>query len=117
MPLLALALACPKPIIPPEPEIPPPPAVNRTPVSRPKLIENHAPQSITVPPEMIGKLIRARVWVGEDGRVLQCAILDKDIGSDIKTIAAAIAMNMVFSPALDGDYKPIASDTVVAFSL
>jgi serine/threonine-protein kinase len=102
---------------PAKPPSAPLPVVTRIPVSRPKLIENHVPQSITVPPEMIGKLIRVRVWVGEDGKVSRCAILDKDIGPDIKTIATAIAMNMVFSPALDGDDKPIASDTVVAFSL
>jgi serine/threonine protein kinase len=83
----------------------------------PMLAENNVPASITIPHELAGKLIRVRIKVGENGRVQECTILDKDMGADERRIATAIVMNMVFSPGLAEDGKPVVSQTTIAFSL
>jgi serine/threonine-protein kinase len=94
-----------------------PASVARFAVKPPILAENNVPASIAIPPELAGKLIRVRIKVGENGKVQDCTILDKDMSADNRKIANAIVMNMLFTPGLAEDGKPVASQTTIAFSL
>lgn len=103
-----------------EPVLPPPvsnSAITRRAVVRAQLLENTASNSITIPPELAGKILRVRVTVGEDGRVSKCTILDRDLMPALQDIAKSIAMNLMFSPALAEDGKPVVSELTFALPL
>jgi len=93
---------------------PPTPPVVRRSVSPPLLLDSNTPGSIVIPPELAGKQVRAIVKVGEDGKVVEFRSLDRNLTPVEIRIATAIAMNMVFSPALAEDGKPVASEISVA---
>ena len=97
----------------PKPQIapPPPPVIIRKPVSPPRQLDDPDAQ-VVVPPglELEGRLIRVKVKVGEDGRVQECAVLDRDITPDQKAFIIAFAKKVKFSPALDADGEPVVSD-------
>ena len=99
----------------PTPVAPAPIFVRRA-VSPPLLQESNTPSSIVIPPDLAGKQVRAIVKVGEDGKVIEFRVLDKNLTPVEIRIATAIAMNMVFSPALAEDGKPVVSEISVAIA-
>jgi len=105
----------PTPAIPPA-SIPITPTVARRPVSPPLLLENNTPSSIVIPPELAGKQVRGIVKVGEDGKVIGFRVLDRGLTPVETRIATAIAMNMVFSPALAEDGGPVVSEISVSIA-
>ncbi|MDR0499028.1 MAG: hypothetical protein LBH03_04755, partial [Holophagales bacterium] len=74
-------------------------------------------EDVAIPLEFVGRLYRAKVKIGVDGKVLECSILDKNVNPDEEKIAIACGMKMIFSPALTADGEPVVSETAVAIQL
>ena len=78
-------------------------------VTAPVAISKEIPNSIFIPPKLVGKHARARLEIDENGRVTTCTILDDYISDEEKSIANSIAMSWKFKPGLGLDGKLVPS--------
>ncbi|MCL1893042.1 MAG: protein kinase [Holophagaceae bacterium] len=101
----------------PSPETPPKVTPVRRPVSTAVLVTEKLPESIVIPPELDGKMVQARVTVGENGKVVKCTILNKGLSPTEMEFARSVAMVLEFSPALAEDGNPVESECTVAVPL
>ncbi|MCL1908169.1 MAG: protein kinase [Holophagaceae bacterium] len=81
------------------------------------LTKSELPDSLVIPPELNGKIVPVRVTIGEDGKVVRCTILSRDLSPEEAEIAKAVAMNLEFSPALSEDGLPVTSELATAITL
>ena len=94
----------------------PAPPVRRA-VTPAVLTRSEMPDSVIIPPELNGKIVSVRVTVGENGKVIRCTLLSRDLSTAEAEIAKAVAMNLEFSPALAEDGLPITSEVATAITL
>jgi serine/threonine-protein kinase len=98
------------------PSVPNAPAARRV-VERAQCLDDRVPDGTPIPPELVGKWLRATVTVGEDGKVSRCIILDRNLPPAVQDAAKSIVMRLRYSPGIAEDGKPIASDITIALPL